>query len=135
MTIKEFANMLDGREYMHEITPEEEALAKELGFVVVYGYSDDNVEFSGAIRDEVGCYGNTTILLKDGEILQTNGDECERCKLWQKYVDKCKKINTLWCKGEFAWMYETDMPHETFTILDDGEKFCQGIVFDVKEVL
>ena len=45
MTLKEFAKMLDGREYLHEITKEEEALAKELGFVVVFGYSDDNAEF------------------------------------------------------------------------------------------
>ena len=33
MTLKEFAKNLDGREYLHEITKKEEALAKELGFV------------------------------------------------------------------------------------------------------
>ena len=30
------------------------ALAKELGFVVVFGYSDDNAELRGAIDDEIG---------------------------------------------------------------------------------
>lgn len=54
MTLKEFAKMLDGREYGGEITKEEEALAKELGFVVVFGYSDDNAELRGAIDDETG---------------------------------------------------------------------------------
>ena len=56
MTLKEFAKMLDGREYGGEITKEEEALAKELGFVVVFGYSDDNAELRGAIDDEIGCF-------------------------------------------------------------------------------
>ena len=35
-TLKEFAEMLDSREYGSEITKEEESLAKELGFVVVF---------------------------------------------------------------------------------------------------
>lgn len=65
MTLKEFAKILDGREYLHEITKEEEALAKELGFVVVFGYSDDNAELRGAIDDEIGCY--------DGGVLEHDG--------------------------------------------------------------
>ena len=65
MTLKEFAKMLDGREYLHEITKEEEALAKEFGFVVVFGYSDDNAELRGAIDDEIGCY--------DGGVLEHDG--------------------------------------------------------------
>lgn len=48
--------MLNGREYGDEITREEEAMAKAHGLVVVFGYSDDNMEFCGAITDEVGCY-------------------------------------------------------------------------------
>lgn len=133
MTIKEFANSLSGREYGLEVTKAEEALAKEMNYVIVYGYSDDCVEFRGAMNDEVYSYGKSTVLLKDGEILQTSGDECEQCKLWQKHVDQCKKINVKWCEGEFPWMYETDMSHETFNIYEGGEKYCQGIIFNIED--
>ena len=49
------------------ITSEGARAAKDAGLVVVYGYSDDNVEFSGAIDEEVGAYEDTTIYItKDG---------------------------------------------------------------------
>ena len=35
---------------------EEERLAKENGLVVVFGYSDDNIELRGAINNEAGCF-------------------------------------------------------------------------------
>lgn len=47
MTAKELAEMLSGRKYGMEITSEEARAAKDAGLVVVYGYSDDNVEFAG----------------------------------------------------------------------------------------
>ena len=30
---------------------------------------------------------------------------------------------------ELAWVYKTDIPHATFLIHDDDEKYCRGIVF------
>lgn len=47
MTAKELAEMLFGRKYGMEITSEEARATKDAGLVVVYGYSDDNVEFRG----------------------------------------------------------------------------------------
>lgn len=55
MTAKELTAMLDGREVLGEISRVESETAKEAGLIVVYGYSDDNVEFRGAIDDEVGA--------------------------------------------------------------------------------
>ena len=67
MTAKELAEMLSGRETGNETTPREGLSARDAGLVVVYGYSDDNVEFRGAIDEEVGAYEGTTIYLtKDG---------------------------------------------------------------------
>lgn len=113
MTLKEFAKTLDGREYGHEITKEEEILAKELGFVVVFGYSDDNAELRGAIYDEIGCY--------DGGIL--------------KHDDLPDEIYADWCPDDIdcAWAYGTSIPHETFYIYDNGELYCVGIVCDINK--
>lgn len=113
MTLKEFAQMLDGREYGHEITKEEETLAKELGFVVVFGYSDDNAELRGAINDEIGCF--------DGGVLE--------------HEDLPDVIYAKWCDREidYAWSYKTSIPHETFRIYEDGEYWCIGIVCDISK--
>lgn len=112
MTLKEFARMLDGRTYGLEITKEEEALAKNLGFVVVFGYSDDNAELRGAINDEIGCF--------DGGVL--------------KHEDLPDTIYADWCPEDIdcAWAYGTQIPHESFNIYDrDGELYCVGIVCDI----
>jgi hypothetical protein len=61
MNVQEFAKMLDGREYDYEITTSEDIDAMQLGFVIIFGYSDDNAELRGAIQDEIGCYGGGII--------------------------------------------------------------------------
>ena len=112
MDIKDFAKMLDGRQYMDEMTEDEEKTASENGFVVVFGYSDDNCELRGAVRDEIGCY--------DGGIIKVKGLP--------------KPIDAVYCPPdkECSWFYETDMPHEEFNIFDGDELFCIGIVIDIK---
>ena len=110
MTIYEFAKKLNGRKYRKEITPVEEKEAKELGFIVLFGYSDDNAELRGSIDDEIGCW--------NGGRVYKNGD---------LFVD------AVWCKDDFSWTYETNIPHATFDIYDDDEKYCRGIVFENPE--
>lgn len=90
MNINEFAKMLDGREIGCEITPEEERQAKELGYVVVFGYSDDNAEFRGAIDDEVGCYDGGEIFIDKEGIF---GD-CD-CKYARKAKENAKVIEAV----------------------------------------
>ena len=53
MTLKEFAQKLNGREYnWPQFTKEDLAIAKENGFIIVSGASDDLMEIDGAINDE-----------------------------------------------------------------------------------
>lgn len=135
MTAKELAEMLSGRKYGMEITSEEARAAKDAGLVVVYGYSDDNVEFSGAIDEEVGAYEDTTILItKDGLF---DEPECgiEDCPYCAAAREKAKTIRAVWHdEGGPCWTFETDIPHENFTILEDGEPWCIGIVFSMADL-
>jgi hypothetical protein len=132
LDIFEFAKLLDGREIGNEITPAEEKQAKELGFVVVYGYSDDNAEFVGAISDEVGCYDGGKIYLDKTGILEACEEEC---KYYKAAKEACKAIEAVWCgEGDYSWAYETDIPHAEFEILEEGEKYCRGIVFDINSL-
>lgn len=128
MNIKEYAEMLNGREYGYpQFTKEEIQIAKDNGFVIVYGASDDLMEFDGAIYEEAGCFdGGKVYFDKTGAVLD---EEFEN--------SKC--IEALWCDddtkdengGLITWTYKTDIPHETFMIYEDGESYCRGIVFSI----
>jgi hypothetical protein len=132
MNINEFAKMLDGRDYGYEMDTQEENEALHLGFVVVYGYSDDGAELKGVIDDEVFCF-------EGGEIwLDKNGlfEECEyECKYSNKVKENCKLIKIIWHnKGATSWTYKTDIPHAKFSIMEDGNVYCRGIVFDINNL-
>lgn len=135
MNLKEFAALLDGREYGQEMTKAEEQKAKQLGFVVVYGVSDDLAEFGGAIHDEAGCYEGRKIFLTESGLLEGCEYGSVHCKHHEAAKAKCKTIEAVWCgEGEFCWTYKTDIPHETFIIREAGELYCRGIVFDIKSL-
>lgn len=122
MTAKELANLLEGREYGSEITKEEIATAKAAGLVVVFGASDDLIEFRGAIDDEGGCFNGGTVYFDQDGIAQ-EGEEREF------------SIEAVWCGSEdYAWSYNVDFPHKSFAILEDGEPYCLGIVFNLDDL-
>jgi len=132
MTKEEFAKMLDGRKYGMEIFPMESRMAKENGLVVVFGVSDDMMEFEGAILNEVSCYeGGTAYLDRYG--LWTSLCEHEDCPYAKLDREKCEHtIMAVWDDvGEPSWSYETNIPHATFNIYCDGELYCVGIVFEM----
>lgn len=130
MDIKEFAKSISGKEYGYpQFTKEEIEAAKENGFVIVYGCSDDLMEFEGAIREEIGCYENGMAWVK--------GDRANDCPM---SVGE-KTIKAIWCGGEkddggqeITWTYETEIPHETFMIYEGEKPYCRGIVFSIYDV-
>lgn len=108
-TVEEFAARLDGRQYGNEMTAEEEKLAKELDFLVVFGASDDLAELRGAIDDECGCFNGGVLKLENGH---------------------CPPIKAVWCPEgrNCSWAYETKLPHAEFRIMEGDEVYCYGIV-------
>ena len=135
MTAKESAEMLSVRKYGMKITSEEVRAAKDAGLVVVYGYSDDNVEFSGAINEEVGAYNGTIVYLTPNGILQEPDCDRDDCPYFVQEREKAKTIKAVWHdEGGPCWTFETDIPHETFTIMEDSEPWCIGIVFKLDDV-
>ncbi len=132
MTTQELADKLNGREYGSEITKEEAAQAAVDGLVVVFGHSDDNMELRGAIDEEVGCYdGGQVYINADGKLVEPCGEPCAHCNVEQLMEYPLRAV-FLW--GEYTWVYETNIPHATFDILEDGEKYCRGIVFSIKDM-
>lgn len=130
--IKEFVKTISGKERGYpQFTKEEIRIAKENGFVIVYGCSDDLMEFRGAIDDEGGCY-------EGGKVFFDRNGTCRFAEDEENYPNW---INAIWCSGkkvdrgrEITWTYETEIPHETFMIYEEGEPFCRGIVFSVGDL-
>jgi hypothetical protein len=134
MTAKELAEKLNGEEYPLHIPVDLVREAKAHGLVIVYGASDDLMEFSGAINDEVGCYdGGTAYLTRRGLLENECVDDCPHFALLKK---SSATIEALWCEeGDYSWTYRTEIPHETFEVIEDGEPYCRGIVFDLDDVV
>ena len=124
MTAKELAEMLDGREYLSEMSHNEDMEAFYNGLVVVTGYSDDCVEFMGAIDDEIVAFeGRKIYINKDGNISARKFDN-----------GLCNEIKAVWGGDKAPWTFETDIPHETFNIFEGDELFCVGIVFNIDDL-
>lgn len=134
-TMKEFAEMLSDRSVGEEICKDEERRAADLGLVVAYGYSDDNVELRGAIDEEVGAYEGGTICLTKAGLFEEPDCSCtEACPFYSAALKAAKTIKAVWGAGGVSWTFKTDIPHETFNIYEDGELFCVGIVFSVEDL-
>jgi len=130
ISLKEFSAMLHGRDCQPNLTQNELWLAKKRGFVVVYGDSDDRVEFEGAIRAE----GHTNPLLRNRPAgvlaLSENGELLDdESELYTEYVrNNCNIITVFYCgKDGLNWAFESDIPHETFLTYDGGydEEFAE----------
>lgn len=135
MNTKVFADKLTGRQIGDEITPKEIAEAKEYGFVIVFGASDDLMEFRGAIEDEASCYNGGEVFLNEKGLINR---ECEddQCPHEARRIRQAKNaIIANWDDGSgFSWTYEASMPHQTFEIFDENEKYCRGFVFAMADL-
>jgi hypothetical protein len=134
MDAKSLADQLTGTEYPMRISEDLARQAKDAGLVIVYGASDDLMEFEGAIYDEIGaCDGATVYVDAEGlvpDFESLDKDDKQALKAYFNRDGKGKKIEALWCaEGDYSFIYHTDIPHETFEVTEDGAPYCRGIVF------
>lgn len=137
MTKEELAEKLNNIQYPVRIDSETIEQARSNGLVIVYGASDDLMEFDGAISDEVGCYdgGEASI---DNQGLLPCRDEIEDDEILKDFFKReetARTIEAMWCKvDQYCWTYSTDIPHATFEVMEDDETYCRGIVFALTDV-
>ncbi|MBW4580656.1 MAG: hypothetical protein KME42_13915 [Tildeniella nuda ZEHNDER 1965/U140] len=130
MDAKTLAALLDGRQMGDEITKEEEAIAKEHSLVVAFGYSDDNVEFRGAIDDEVGAYDGAEVAIVNGAIVTSKDELAFLAKYPTASLTGVRKVTATWePEGlDASWLIDTE-GGEPFDIYEDEKLFCRGMVF------
>ena len=149
MTKEQLAELLNGNEYRDEMTKEQEQAAKQNNLLVLFGASDDLLEMRGAIRDEVGAYdGGEYALALDGELYADGeeentyhtaignevlpiSDECDN-------DDNPRLIRAEWCPDDqpaLSWRISSNIPYASFTIKEDGEPYCEGIIIDIDDII
>lgn len=137
-TRETIAGALSGIEYdrdFHTIVSSLAREAKASGLLIIYGASDDLMEFEGAFTDEVSVYGGGTIHLDRKGALDR--DQCDTDEGIADYTIRKRTaltIEAVWAEGEICWQYRTEIPHVTFDVMEGGDVFCRGLVIDVNDL-
>ena len=139
MEIKEFANLLNNREYKKEITKEEEKIAKENNLIVIFWYSDDNIELRWAINDEIWayCWVEFYIDKKKNKIYNTTSryiDERELNDEFEEIVQNYFDNNCIKVKARINQFWEIEInwiEYERFDINENWEKFSDWIILKI----
>jgi hypothetical protein len=104
------AKALNNREYRAETTRAEEREAEEKGLVIVFGASDDLMEFRGAVNDEIGVYGGGVAYFTNAGLLTNDCDE-ENCPHFKRLLKSAVPIEAKWDIEGYSWVYKTKIPH------------------------
>lgn len=128
---------LDGVEYPLYSNHPVFSKAKAAGLVVVFGSSDDMIIVAGAVNDDDYIHGDGERLL-GAEGFVRSSDDLDTDEDLEKYLalkKSAKAITVNWAsEEEMSWTYETTIPHETFYIMEDGERYCRGMVFSIDDL-
>lgn len=137
VTAQELVVRLNGGEYGSETTTWIEQLAKENGLVIVFGQSDDLVEFRGAIEEEFGCYAENTFYVINGKVFDEGSlDEVKNAlEPIGLSLPSIPSIHAEFCPSGslFAWVIQAEDGCQ-FNIYEDGEEYCQGIVVPLHSI-
>lgn len=129
MNAQELAARLDGIEYPRDGLPADlVAEARAAGLVIVYGMSDDLVEFEGAIWHEVDAYEGVVVSVDSKGFTPPWITLCE---------PHARRLAAIWCPEDlpgYSWKIEADFPSAPFLIVDDGEPYCRGLVFAMTDL-
>lgn len=145
MTKEELAELLNGRDIDNVLLPLEKKQAVKDGLIVVYGQSDDTMQFDGLITDEVGGYHHALgiIVQKKGAKLDIISEESiEEMEDWCEENQIDFNIPQVEVLGEYCppgfdgyWKISTTIPHATFSIMEENEVQCLGLVLHQDDVM
>lgn len=143
MLIDQYVNYLESFD-IRELSEEHFQFAKDQGWLVVFGHSDDCIELRGYFTDETYYDSKKFAIDKDGLIPswdQIDHDDENEVRVYFERK-KATPILTLYVfdndefeDEQFMWVFTCSYPHETFKIYDGDEPYCVGIVVDFKKLV
>jgi len=128
----EMVELLKGMEYGKDLTRKQKQYAQVNGIVVIWGHSDDGMCIDGPVGG--GDSFGTEVYFNHKGIVR---NECDyyKCPYFLREQRNAKKVKGIFHDDgkPYCWTYETDIPHKKFIVMEDGEPWCEGIVFHASE--
>jgi len=140
MEFQEFRDLLHGRQNGKVLFQKEENIASMNGWTVIYGCSDDLIEFEGYISEEMSQYGSDSLHIvkkKDSLEVLDDYDYNNINQKFEEYNIKLPSVKILFNNNhdDYYWYIYSDVPYLSFDIMEDDEKFCRGIIIDKIDIL
>ena len=133
MTVRDAVQALHGCEYRQEGSRELFKRMKAAGLVAVFGGSDDLIYFAGAEDDELDAGDGSLFPFTSAGLVRNDCDN-DACPYFGAAKRDAVTIVAYFGRNYTTWSYETDIPHETFDVLEDDEVYCRGLVFALADV-
>ena len=125
--LKDFAKKMNGKERQcPQFTRETVQFAKENGFLILFGTADGIIKLNGVLYDEIHAPDTRKIYLDKKGFLE--GKESENVVDIVAYSKKDSN------NAHISLAFETKIPHESFMIYDNGDLFCEAIVFRMSDI-
>ena len=158
-TIEDLAKLLDGNEYRDELDNEYnidvEDICRKNKWVIVFGASDDLIEFRGFIDDEDGAWDGALMkLVKPGDFYMEDEDaetykksneykfvpisESELKDIQNNRYQNTCVVEMLWDPkdSDASWQVNIkDVPFAKFNIMEDGELYCEAAIVDLSKLI
>jgi hypothetical protein len=122
------AKRLDGSEYRQEGSPELFAEMAQHRLVAFFGCSDDLIEMRGAIHDEAS---EGAVMLTSSGLL-VNDCRNRSCPYFAQLARYASTVEGKY--GDDGWRFTTALPHERFDVLEDGDRYGEGLVICLDDV-
>ena len=158
-TIEDLAKLLDGNVYRDELYNEYGIdvydICEKNKWVIVYGASDDLIEFEGIISDEDGAWnGALCKLVKPGDFYLEDADD-ETYKKAKDYMfvsiiedelkvlknnnynDTCV-VEMLWCPDDTDMSWQVNVkgaPFTKFNVMKGEEVYCEAAIVDLSKFI
>ena len=124
MTKEELADLINGSEYGEDLS-NYILVAKKNGYVIVFGCSDDLIEFEGAICDEAGAYEGKKIYFNAHGLTED---------MSKNSITIFHNTKTNMNGNQASWVYETEIPCARFNIMENNFVYCEGLIFSVNDL-
>ncbi len=145
ITKEQLAASLDGCQYRQELNAEWSKIAKQAGLIVIYGASDDLMEFGGAVYDELGApceallykhNSGVNVVDNDSDIIRQIEDDFLLYQALGAMMDRHNLVAAKWCPVGFAgeWLITTELPHAAFDVMNEDELYCRGVVISIADL-
>ena len=136
--IQSFADRISGQEYPLRDSNLDIEYAKANNLVIVFGNSDDLLEFRGAIDESINAFPDGALayisngkaiseseLIQDQKVLQKYGFLTTLPPLSVEAIWDPEGIDAMWLIKVMG------VESASFTVMEDGSVFCHGAVFQL----